>query len=101
MIKNTGISCQSIPMPTPSSIVGPRASGESGREIPSSDCNALARALRLNDPCPDLVNNKRPNVSQYRHVNEGKHRPAPAIRLAANHGQGRDALTAECEEHHQ
>lgn len=47
-----------------------------------------------------LVNQQRPRVRQNRHVGEHECRPAPALRLTANHGDRTGALTAQHVKHH-
>ena len=57
----------------------------------------LLHALKAHS---DLIRQERADVGEDRHVYEGKHRPAPAVRFAPDDHQRRNALRAEGEEHH-
>src|SRR5262249_27718247 len=48
----------------------------------------------------DLIHRQCAEIRQYRHVYERENRPAPAVRLAADHRQRRGTLAAQGEEHH-
>ena len=55
----------------------------------------------VNDGHGDLVDGERGAVGQRQHVEELQRGPAPAVRLALHHGDGRRALHGEGEEDHQ
>lgn len=49
---------------------------------------------------PNLIGHQGSNVRQAGHVNEGEHRPAPAVCFATDHRQGRRTLGTQGKEHH-
>src|SRR5208337_1273343 len=62
--------------------------------------NSISGSPSDSYPAPDLIRDKRAEIGQHCHVAEREGRPGPGSGLAADDGQGRDALGTKGEKDH-
>src|SRR5208283_1017235 len=78
----------------------PAAARTMPRAARSCQPNSMSGSPSDSEPASDLIGDKRSDVCQHRHVAEREGRPGPSSGLAADDGQGRDALGTKGEKDH-